>query len=58
MTEFQARDLLIEELQKRDGDGVNLRLCIAYVKGSDKSASIHDRRKLDAALAAIMRASS
>lgn len=58
MTDFQARDLLIEELRSRDGDGVNMHLCIAYVGKNPEgdAASVHDKRKLDAALAAIRRA--
>ena len=59
----EARALLADELRKRDshgvGDGVNMRLCIEYVEGDpDSGASLHDRRKLDAALAAIMRAAN
>lgn len=57
MTAKEIREVLASELRARDGDGVNMRLCIAYVLGETdgETASVHDKRKLDAALASISR---
>jgi hypothetical protein len=57
ISDQEARLILAQELRNRDGDGVNMRLCIAYVSGQPEGAeaSQHDKRKLDASLAAISR---
>ena len=51
-----CREILAGELKFRDGDDVNMRLSIAYVLQTDDGhdASKHDRRKLDAAIQAML----
>jgi len=57
--EARLRQLLATELLNEHGDNVNMRLCIAYVLGESdgEQASQHDKRKLDASLAALRRVS-
>lgn len=54
-TEEELRAILREELLQQNYDDVNMMGCIMYLDGDKTAASRHDRRKIDAAMAALRR---
>lgn len=53
--EEDLRHVLREEMLLQNYDDVNMMGCVMYVTGDKTAASRHDRRKVDAALAAMRR---